>query len=729
MRPAATLAILCAARIAQAEIVHGVVVGSGGPIAGATVAPAHGDITITDNDGKFTVDGDGELTVSAPGYVSRTVPFASRVVVELHADSGEIIEVEGKAPEQTKPLSYQLTADEIRILPGAGNDILRAAQALPGVARIPFGFGGLVLRGTSPRDTAVYLDGIEVPIAFHFGGVTSFYPSAELADLTLTAGGFGAEYGRAQGGLVTLTTREPRTDAYRVGGSLGLLDSGVYAEGPWLGGGFAIGIRRSYFDTIVSPFVGDDVPLPSYWDAQIRTSWGEPNRKGRISPMLFLSIDRVANDASGAPGQPEGISLTSLFVRAAVPYLRTWGPLTLRVVPWLGVNRLSFADTDEGHEETFARPMYPAGVRADLTRDYSWGDIRGGLDADGGYLSHTQVGFRGDDEDGPVASNGSSTLAWADLAGWAETRIALDDDRFAVKPGVRVEAYGLTGELVVDPRINIHQQLAEHVTLRQSLGRYHQPPTPGDLDRHDGNPNLDSSFFDQASLGVDTQLGAWFASLTGYYEYGQHLGVQEPGPMDVAEPNLGGLGPTFELLLEKQLGFAIVRKAVGRARTAGLELLVKRHAGPWFGMLAYTLSLSQRTDDPQYTDGWRPFELDQRHNLNAAVSLARTHWRFGARVQLVSGNPYSPTDPDSPPRQIPWAGRLPWFFQLDLRADRRWHKDWGDINLYIDIQNVTNRTNVEGRDWGFDDAHPNGADLDVPGLPIVPFLGVELIPD
>ena len=58
------------ARVAQAEIVHGVVVGSGGPIAGATVAPTRGDITLTDNDGKFTVDGDGELTVSAPGFVS-----------------------------------------------------------------------------------------------------------------------------------------------------------------------------------------------------------------------------------------------------------------------------------------------------------------------------------------------------------------------------------------------------------------------------------------------------------------------------------------------------------------------------------------------------------------------------------------------------------------------------------------------------------------------------------
>ena len=145
-------------------------------------------------------------------------------------------------------------------------------------------------------------------------------------------------------------------------------------------------------------------------------------------------------------------------------------------------------------------------------------------------------------------------------------------------------------------------------------------------------------------------------------------------------------------------------------------------------MLAYTLSISQRTDDPRFDNGWRPFELDQRHNLNAAGSVMLTHWRLGARVQLVSGNPYSPTDLADPPRQIPWGGTLPMFFQLDVRADRVWHRAWGDINLYFDVQNVTNRRNVEGREYGYDDAHPNGADLDVPGLPIIPFIGVDFIP-
>ncbi|HEY5921682.1 MAG TPA: carboxypeptidase regulatory-like domain-containing protein [Kofleriaceae bacterium] len=716
--------------VAQAapRAVRGVVTVSGStrPIAGATVLTEQGELAVTDLDGYFTIavaPTDRELTITAPGYATRSVRITAGdtlLRIELSSSSGsEVIEVTGKAPEQTKPLSYQLTADEIRFLPGAANDVLRAAQVLPGVSRIPYSFGGLVLRGTSPRDTAVYLDGIEVPIAFHFGGITSFYPGTMLESLTLMNGGFDVSHGHAQGGLVTLTTREPRTDRWRTGGTIGLLDSSVWAEGPIKSGGIIMGVRRSYLDTILDPFVEEDIPLPSYWDAQIRTSFGDPRKRGRITPMIFTSIDRVAS---------EDIAVTSLFVRAAVPYLRTWGPLTLRVVPWVGWTQLSLAedpDQQPGVSDSIRRPTFPAGLRAELLRDYKWGHLRGGFDVDSGYLAQTEIDI------GSMSSRKlGAELLWTDFALWGETRFKIDGERIAIKPGLRVDAYGLSEELVVDPRLNIHQKLTPALTLRQAIGRYHQPPIPADVDPHVGNPKLDGSYMDQASLGLDAELRPGvIASLTSFAGYGDLIGVEVPHGNDtVIDPNTGGLGPTFQLLLEKQLGFSSYRNNYGRARLVGIETLLKGSIDRWFFLFAYTLSWSQRTDDPAQGIGWRPFELDQRHNLNAAVSYRLTKWRFGARVQFVTGNPYSPTVPADVPYQLPWAGRLPAFFHLDVRADRRWKRCWGDVNLYFDIQNVTNRRNVEGIEFESTDEHPGGIDQDIPGLPIVPFIGLEFIP-
>jgi hypothetical protein len=77
---------------------------------------------------------------------------------------------------------------------------------------------------------------------------------------------------------------------------------------------------------------------------------------------------------------------------------------------------------------------------------------------------------------------------------------------------------------------------------------------------------------------------------------------------------------------------------------------------------------------------------------------------------------------------VPFGARLPAFFSLDLRADRHWHRCWGDIVLYIDVQNATNRRNIEGRDGGFDDVTGEPITEDVRGLPILPFIGVEFRP-
>ena len=733
MRVAAIALVFIAARAdaqpaAPARVVRGAVThaSSPTPIAGASVLTDRGEIATSDLDGYFSITvtaADRELTVAATGFLTKSVRIAAGAGVqrvELESASGsEVIEVSGVAPEQTKPLSYQLSADEIRVIPGAGNDILRAAQVLPGVARIPFSFGGLVLRGTAPRDTAVVLDGIDVPLAFHFGGVTSFYPGGMLADLSLTAGGFDASYGRAQGGLVTLTTREPRTDRWRMGGSIGLLDSSVQAEGPLPNhGGMIVGLRRSYFDTMAAPFVKDDVPLPSYWDFQIRTGWGDARKTGRITPMLFGAIDRVASSE---------VSITSSFLRLAVPYHRSWGKTTLHVTPWIGWNHLAFEDKQSDPHQRLARPTFPGGVRAEVVHDTKWGHLRGGSELHGGYLAQTEVNALDGPSGAPI--RGDSTIAWTDIALWGETRVKLDGERFALKPGVRVEAYGLSGEVVVDPRVNIHQQLSDSITMRQSIGRYHQPPTPGDVDPSNGNPHLNGSHIDQLSLGIDAKLSdGVLASVTGFFNYGTGMGVRVRNPRpgsDQPEPNLGGLGPTFELLLEKQLGFAIYRENIGRARSLGAELLIKRNVGPWFTMLAYTLSLSQRVDDPRLGQAWRPFELDQRHNLNVAVSRSWTKWRLGARLQVTSGNPYSPSTYIAPDYiQDPWGGNLPTFVSLDLRADRRWHRCWGDINLYFDIQNATNRSNVEAREFSYEKRR----DVDLPGLPIIPFIGVEFLP-
>ena len=217
---AIAVALLAPAPASADRAVRGTVVddATGAPVAGALVAVGGGE-TATDDAGRFRVAevpfGRVEVVVIADGY--RTYFGSARIGVDLairlepSGGSNDVIRVSGRS--LTAPPLHLDTA-AIRNQPGAGNDVLRALQSLPGVARTPFGLGGLALRGTAPRDTKVYLDGIEVPLLYHFGGIASFLPTAAIDEVTLEPGGASVRYGRGLGGVAVVTSRTGRRDRW-----------------------------------------------------------------------------------------------------------------------------------------------------------------------------------------------------------------------------------------------------------------------------------------------------------------------------------------------------------------------------------------------------------------------------------------------------------------------------------------------------------------------------------
>src|SRR5262249_18520926 len=95
--------------------------------------------------------------------------------------------------DRTEVARQSLDVEEIQRVPGTFGDALKVIQNLPGVARAPFGAGALIVRGQSPRDSKTFLDGIEIPFLFHFGGLISVYPSDMLKRIDFYPGGFSAE--------------------------------------------------------------------------------------------------------------------------------------------------------------------------------------------------------------------------------------------------------------------------------------------------------------------------------------------------------------------------------------------------------------------------------------------------------------------------------------------------------------------------------------------------------
>src|SRR5690606_10585865 len=134
------------------------------------------------------------------------------------------------------------------------------------------------------------------------------------------------------------------------------------------------------------------------------------------------------------------------------------------------------------------------------------------------------------------------------------------------------------------------------------------------------------------------------------------------------------------------------------------------------GWIAYTLSRVEYDLGRATSNNTGADQFDQPHNLVALGSVELPEiWNglsFGFRARYTTGAPRWRTagglydvdadDYRSLPRDRVADERLPDFFQLDLRVDKRWTFDTATLTAYLDVQNVTNRENSEGMDYNYD---------------------------
>ena len=713
---------------------------SGSPLAGAYLhlGQDDGPAALSDEHGAFrlAVNGDHtyELIASHAAYKSKTleVPVSGSdvsvdIALEFGAESGEVVIIHGVAPALAEPTTYDLSVDDIRTIPGAGNDALKSLQTMPGVGRVPFGMGGLILRGTSPRNSSVFLDGIEVPFLYHFGALASFYPSAMLDSLELVPGAYSAENGRALGGVVNLESRPGRGDRQRLGAEVSLMDASVRAEGAGPAGGVVmVGARHSHIGMLL-PYFADENQIeatvtPAYWDAQLRYDL-DYSADERLSLMLFSSNDGVELNLLESDLGSGLFEYHSKFVRTGLRWQTRKGPTAYSVLSWVGYDKF---DLKTSYQE-IERSGIPAALRAKMSHTTEHGYVALGFDA------HTDsFKLRSFTDNKSTDIEVRRIGGYLDMALWTEGLVRFAGGRLNIKPGFRGEYYSISDEWVADPRMIVSHEFPAGVTLRESMGIYHQPPLLAD--RLWGNEHIRSSHSTQSTVGLDLELPFGLAAgMTGFFSTLRDLPVDDPTAEDEtmapANPYIGGAINSSREFTGKQFGSFSVLTNEGKGESFGLELLLKRSGRRWFGWISYTLSRSERHEQRW---GWRPYVLDQPHVFNALASTRLGRWRVGARILYATGTPRTPVigaiedGGDYVPVLLepPFSERLPSSLQIDFRIDRTWRRSWGMASLYLDIQNLTDRMNVEGLLYSDDYSTYEYTR----GLPFFPSFGFEIRP-
>lgn len=641
-----------------------------------------------------------------------------------------VVESEAERLEVTK---RTLQRRQMTTVPGTFGDPIRVVQSLPGLARAPFVLGFLLIRGSFPGDSGVYVDGHEVPLLFHFLGGPSFLNPEFLGELTLYPGGFPARFGRAHGGIVAVETRNPASEGIHGSADIDLLDAGAYLRVP-VGkrGGLAVAGRRSYLNLLLPFFLPEPsegstlIVTPVYQDYNARFDY-DLRRHGSLSLFLFGSSDRLdvlSTDTETEQQLALGTSIS--FFRFIATYRRRLiGELDYTMSAAFGRDTVGFSggQTEDG----------PTNVGADIVqqavsyRMRVWGKLTSRLRLDTGFDVASRVTTYEllvpiDDDirvfgDVEIPSETlRRTIPGLGVATYAELAVDVGAG-IRVIPGLRLDGYLLAASTrySLDPRLVVRWQHNARWTSKGYVGWFHQEPQPEQLDQRFGNPDLELEHAIHTGIGGEWRPNKdWTFDVEAYYIDRNELA------QFTNDAVLEGDGTVSPLNFVNS----------GDGYTHGLELMIRREVTKnQFGWLSYTLSRTMVRGEPD--DPYIPSTFDQRHNLNLVYSYTTDGgWELGGRFRLSTGRPQTPIvgstfeADDNDYEQVfgdRRTARAPLFHQLDVRAEKTWLFNTWSMGVYLDVQNVLNVENVEATqyDYRFRDSAP------VTSVPIVPTLGVR----
>ena len=741
--------------------------GSGEPLANVEVqVTASGEQrkAITDAQGKFRFEDlpAGAATVALAGErltpvqtgetltageqlaVSYEVAWVDPTPSAAPTDDLEIVVV--APPLRREAVSTSVRAEQASKVPGTSGDVLRVVESMPGVARSAAGSGQLVVWGAAPQDTRIYVDGVPIPRLYHEGGLRSVIHPMLVETIELLPGGYGAQWGRGLGGLVSATTRTPTGKRVRGRVAADLLDASTVLSVP-IGKKLHIAVAARYgylkhwADRVVGREATQFLPIPQYGDGQLRLAW-QPSSADRVEFVGLVSVDRFQR---GVPNPDPALTLQDTrstdFGRIYARWTRDRGDgHTLTVTPFLGYTRARQESRFGAVATSLAAETYLVGVRANRgMRVASWLQVDVGVDAE---LSTVGLERRGalalPPREGDVrvfgqpppgqigADKWNATLVGA--APYAQADFSLWKGVLHISPGVRVDPYarslsrrnppaagapavGLARQdFAVEPRLSVLFQPVSRFTLRAATGLYRQMPAPEDLSASFGNPTLPTARALHTVLGVKVGITDSLSfDVTGFYTRSRQLAMRSPVDAPLPAEALAG---------------------VGGGRAYGAQALLRQEL--WkglFGWVAYTLMRSGR----QNTAGgpWRLSDYDQTHVLTAVLAQALPRgFDVSARFRYATGAPRTPVigayvDTTQNLYQPLFGAqnsiRIPAFVQLDVRLGKRFKLGPTTLDVFLEVLNAWNQKNREEIVYS-----PNYQQRGyISGFPVLPAFGLQ----
>ena len=626
-------------------------------------------------------------------------------------------------------------------------DLFRTLQLLPSVSASNDFNAALIVRGGSPDENLILLDGTEIYNPYHIGGVFSTFNADMISDAEFLAGGFPAKFGGRLSSVLNITGREgdskngrlPQSlngvkkywDFSGASGNISLLSSKILTEGLLYKGSWMFSARRTYFDKFVDMYynsIDENSPGNYYfWDTHLKLKFA-PNTTNQFFYSQFSGRDNLflGIGGNGFPG---------------IDFAWDWGNstknLTWKYIPlsnYLITSRLSkttynfnvdFAiNFNAGEEDTTTTINLDQSETSDLSfyldnlvEDVDINQsmkyiINDDLSIDMGWqiknlsLKYTET-FAGQQTTN-ISSLPKTTSTFFNI-NWNPNPL------IGTISGLRISKFNGYDKLLINPKFSIKYNPVSDLAIKVSMGRYSQflytvnqeeellrivdfwqPIPEGKKPQEADHIIVGLEYW--MSEGNNMSLETYYKSYSTIYDINPRADV-----MDV----------------EATLAIA------GTAEAGGIEFLYRFNKNKLSGWLSYAYSKIERTVDLN-SDGiiWDeqeiyPAKYDKPHSFNTLISYSiNDKYTMGLTTSFSSGQTYTPVigkvhqtsvesygsleNPYSNFGNIFGAknsSRYPNYFRVDISISRQMSLFGIDSELKFQIVNLTDYYNVLLYNW------------------------------
>ncbi len=727
------------------------------PLPGATAYiknSPHG--TTTDERGKFKLEGDftknDSLIISYLGYKQQAFVVRPLLVkpcqdyrLKLDIVNMPDIIISDFATDMvtlSDDGGVHFDRKKMPTLPGWGEpDVLRSLQLLPGIGSTDESGSRLNVRGGTPDQNLILLDGIPVYHTGHFFGLYDAFNPFIVEEVNVWRGNFGAEYGGRSSSVIDISSKKDFAKKTRWGIGMNLLSLQGFVDIPIRKEKMSllIALRRSYIDGLQATayqnffkqlFQNGRVgfqqevtqsnefftwnPSINFGDANLKLRWlGKRSAENAVS--FFSSGDRL--DYYFAYDDSTNYSLTGDVINAqntglSWQHKAIWSPrFKVNYRAALSAFTNSYVFTWNAYDRN--RPFI---FRYNTDNQMNEFSVNFHHDWQASERHRMSFGYQFNTQEAGVTYRDTNTveltgnLYWQDTVRSAQHTLYAEfdyqpTDRFDFLLGVRATHFPARGLYYSEPRASFNwfpfgKKPSGSFRVKGGVGRYWQ---------------FVFQILDFGDLGVGEPL--W--GLADDYIPAQALWQQTIGFSKETKTSLIDVEvyrkrnrnlTTANLLLEGSLGTDFFD---GQSTATGIDFLLRKRWHNYSLWLAYSLGKVEMRF-PELNKGLSyPARHDIRNRINWVNTYSLKKWEFAANLHLRSGIPYSSTPSiielpcttcsDGIDYKLYFerlnTNRLEGIARLDLSATWKWEKRRNHGKLGLAIYNATNRRNLLDKDY------------------------------